>query len=215
MKSKSDILKDPEVFSTSALAILFDEFGTECTEWDPDSLGMEILDAFNVDASDELLDRLIAGMALLTSNSFFVDVNAFTAICNSLNRGVVMSDSWVPADLDDVLWGVTEALFLLGDDYNVEDYSHNVKRYVGVLLQQKGIKKIPSVLSFAEIDEDAVDVYDSYGGDEIMEQAFWDAQQEEKDNLESDNVALINQYMDQLRTLPIRSEWLDQLKNNI
>jgi hypothetical protein len=142
-------------------------------------------------------------------------VNAFTAICNSLNRGVVMSDSWVPADLDDVLWGVTEALFLLGDDYNVEDYSHNVKRYVGVLLQQKGIKKIPSVLSFAEIDEDAVDVYDSYGGDEIMEQAFWDAQQEEKDNLESDNVALINQYMDQLRTLPIRSEWLDQLKNNI
>jgi hypothetical protein len=59
MKSKSDILKDPEVFSTSALAILFDEFGTECTEWDPDSLGMEILDAFNVDASDELLDRLI------------------------------------------------------------------------------------------------------------------------------------------------------------
>jgi hypothetical protein len=215
MKSKSDILKDPEVFSTSALAILFDEFGTECTEWDPDSLGMEILDAFNVDASDELLDRLIAGMALLTSNSFFVDVNAFTAICNSLNRGVVMSDSWVPADLDDVLWGVTEALFLLGDDYNVEDYSHNVKRYVGVLLQQKGIKKIPSVLSFAEIDEDAVDVYDAYGGDEIMEQAFWDAQQEEKDNLESDNVALINQYMDQLRTLPIRSEWLDQLKNNI
>jgi hypothetical protein len=215
MKSKADILKDPEVFATSALSIMFDEFGAECTDWDPDSLGMEIRNAFNVDASDELLDRLIAGMALLTSNSFFVDVTAFTATCNSLNRGVVMTDSWVPADLDDVLWGVTEARFLLGEDYDEEGYSHSVKRYVGVLLKQEGIKKIPSVLAFAEIDDDMLEVYDAYEGDAIMEQTFWDSQQKERDTLESDNIALMENYMDQIRTLPLVSPWLSDLNNNV
>ena len=215
MKSKAEILKDPEVFTTSALAIMFDEFGTECTEWDPDSFGMEIRDAFNVDAEDELLDRIMAGISLLTSNSFFVDVNAFSATCNALNRGVVMTDSWVPADLDDVLWGVTEARFLLGEDYDEEGYSHSVKRYVGVLLKQEGIKKIPSILSFAEIDDDTTEVYDAYGGDAIMEQVFWDSQQAEKDTLESDNIALMHNYIAQLRTLPIDSPWLKSLHNSV
>jgi hypothetical protein len=213
MLSKAEILKDPEIFATTALALLFDEFGTEVTEWDPDVLGIEIREAFSVEPSDALLDRLLAAMAVLSSNSFFVDVKAFTTICNSLNRGVVMSDTWVPADLDDILWAVTEVRFLMGEYYSEEDYSHDVKRYVGVMLQQQGIRKIPSVLSFAEVDDTVTEVYDAYSGDAVMEQAFWDSQQEDRDNLESENIDKIDQYMAQIQTLPLDSPWIDSLKN--
>jgi hypothetical protein len=213
MLSKAEILKDPEIFATTALALMFDEFGTEVTEWDPDVLGIEIREAFSVEPSDALLDRLLAAMAVLSSNSFFVDVKAFTTICNSLNRGVVMSDTWVPADLDDILWAVTEVRFLMGEYYSEEDYSHDVKRYVGVMLQQQGIRKIPSVLSFAEVDDTVTEVYDAYSGDAVMEQAFWDSQQEDRDNLESENIDKIDQYMAQIRTLPLDSPWIDSLKN--
>ena len=215
MLSKAEILKDPEIFATTALALLFNEFGTEVTEWDPDSFEMEIKDAFGIDAEDALMDRLMAAISVLASNSFFVDVNAFTAVCNSLNRGVVMSDAWVPADLDDVLWGITEVMFLMGEHYSTDDFSHDVKRYVGVLLKQEGIKKVPSVLSFAEMDEDLTEVYDAYDGDATMEQAFWDKQQEEKDSLESDNVDKMDMYIAQLATLPIQSPWIESLKNKV
>jgi len=215
MLSKAEILKDPEIFATTALALAIDEFGTECTEWDPDVFQLELKEAFSVDAGDELLDRLLAAISVLASNSFFVDVMAFTTTCNSLNRGVVMSDTWVPADLDDILWGVTEVRFLMGEHYSEDDYSHDVKRYVGMMLQQQGIKKIPSVLKFAEMEEELTDIYEAYDGDAVMEQAFWDSQQEDKDQLEAQNIDKMDQYMAQLRTLPLTSEWLDQLKNEV
>ncbi len=156
-----------------------------------------------------MFDRLMSGIALLKSNAFFVDVQAFMDICNALNFGVVMSNTWIPADLDDVLWGVTEARMLLGDEFNEDDFSHDVKRYVGVLLQEEGINKIPSVLSFAEIDENIEETFESFEGDEVMEQAFWDTQQEEKAQIEQGNQEQLAEYMQQLYALPIESEFLE------
>ena len=215
MPNKSQILRDDEIFATTALALFLDQFGTDALEWDPNAIQMEITDAFNIEASDTLMDRLLAAITVLTSNTVFVDVNSFMMICNSLNRGVLLSNSWVPADLDDVLWGVTEMRMLLGDDFDDKDFSHDIKRYVGILLQQQGIKKVPSVLRFAEFSEDMDEIYDAYGGDAIMEQAFWDSQQKEKDSLEIENQDILSQYMAQLSALPIKSEWLDSLKNEV
>jgi hypothetical protein len=163
---------------------------------------------YDILREDELFDRIMSGIALLTSNAFFVDLQSFMDTCNALNFGVVMSNTWIPADLDDVLWGVTEARMLLGDDFNVDDFSHDVKRYVGVLLQEEGINKIPSVLNFAEIDDKVEETFEAYGGDEVMEQAFWDNQQSEKDNLERENNAKLMRMMQQLKALPIDSEFL-------
>lgn len=208
----SNLINDPTVFGTSALAILLDKFGTECLEWDPTTLSLEMKGAFGSEPEEEVFDRIMATINVLTSNSFMVDVHAFMATCNTLNFGVTMSGLWVPADLDDVLWGVTEARLLLGDEFNEDEISHDVKRYVGVLLQQEGVKDIPRVLAFAEIDEDVTKTYDEYDGDEIFNDVFTEDSQEDVEDLEVNNRKQLSALMKQLSQLPIQSEFIESLK---
>lgn len=208
----SNLINDPTVFGTTALAILLDKFGTECLEWDPTTLSLEMKGAFGSEPEDEVFDRIMAAINMLTSNNFMVDVHAFMATCNTLNFGVTMSGLWVPADLDDVLWGVTEARLLLGDEFNEDDISHDVKRYVGVLLQQEGVKDIPRVLAFAEIDEDVTKTYEEYDGDEIFNEVFTEDSQEEVEDLEVSNKKQLSSLMKQLSQLPIQSEFIESLK---
>lgn len=203
--------QDPKLHATSAIALLLDIYGTEFLDWDPTTISLEMRGRFGQEPDDELFDRLMSGIALLKSNAFFVDIQAFMDICNAFNFGVVMSNTWIPADLDDVLWGVTEARMLLGDEFNEDDFSHDVKRYVGMLLQEEGINKIPSVLSFAEIDDTVEETFESYEGDEVMEQAFWDTQQEDKAKMETRNQQQLVEYMEQVRSLPIASEFAEGL----
>lgn len=212
MKSAAQWLNDPEIYATSAMAILIEEFGTEFLEWEPETIDIEIQKTFGFDPDTQLMDRLNAAIGLLTSNSFFLDPNAFMNTCNALNFGVVLSESWVPADLDDVLWGVTEAQLLLGDDYKADEYSHNVRRYVGVLLQEEGIGKIPRVLSFAEQDDAVEDTYDSFDGDAVMDQAFQDSQESDRANMEGDNATKLQALQTQLMQLPIKSELLESMR---
>ena len=211
----SQIINDPGVFATTSLAILLDKFGAEMFGWDPIALSLEMRGAFGAEPEDEVFDRIMAGIGIISNNSFFVDVESFMHVCNALNFGVVMSEYWIPADLDDVLWGVTEAKMLLGEDYDEKHFSSDVRRYVGVLLQQEGIKKVPSILQFAELDEDAEATYASFGGDEVMEQTFWDEQQKDKDDLEKLNMERLRAMMAQVATLPIKSEYIDHLRKTL
>lgn len=210
--NEAQIINNPEVFATTALALLFHKYEEEVFTWDPITLTMEMRGAYGREPEEEIFDRIMSAINVLTNNSFFVDLDAFLNVCNALNFGVTMSNMWVPADLDDVLWGVTEVRMLLGEDYNEEDFSHDIRRYVGFLLQQEGINKIPSVLTFAEMDGIVEDTYESYGGDAVMEKAFWDTQQEERDNLEKNNIKRLDLMMEQLSSLPIKSEFLESLR---
>jgi hypothetical protein len=212
--SKAEILNNPELFCTTALALVLEEFGSECLDWEADIFEMALRKDMRILPNNMMLDRILTGISILNSNMFFKDIYAFTAIANSLNRGVILSSEWIPADLDDILWAITEVSLLLGDDYNPEEFSDDIKTYIGVLLQQEGIKKVPRILKFVPIDPEIDRIYDNYDGDEIMEKTFWEMQQESIYALEDNNKRILNEYMNQLTTLPIKSEWLDSIKQS-
>lgn len=206
IRTASQWMKEPTIFGSAAVALLIDSFGSECLEWDPTSLSLEMRGAFGQEPEDELFDRILSAISLLKSNAFFVDLTAFMNTCNALNFGVVTSETWIPADLDDVLWGVTEARMLLGDDFDEDDFSHDIKRYVGMLVQEEGLKNVPSVLRFLEVDERIEEVYEEAGGDLILEQTFDQDNQEEEENLEPVNQQRLEAYMQQMNSLPIKQE---------
>ena len=205
MRTAEDWLRDPGLFATSALALLTDRFGIEFVEWDPLTLRMEIASEFGINPDPGLQDRIQAACALLTSNLFFVSLETFNTVCNSLNFGVATNEVFLPADLDDVLWGVTEARILLGDDFKDDGFSHNVRLYTGCLLSQSGVSRPPSMLGFAEFPEGEADNADgNLQIDPLFAKVHYDQQQELRGSLDADNNVRILLLFRQLAGIPLK-----------
>lgn len=215
MKDIREWLEDPTLFATSAMALLVDAWGTEFIEWDPITVELELTADFGLEPDPGLMDRIQAACSLFTSNLFFISIETFNASCDALNFGAVASELFVPADLDDILWGVTEARILLGDDFDTEEFGHDVSRYVGLVLSQAGIRRPPSILSFAEYDV-AEEVRDDESfDDELLHRVFWDSQENDKVTLESNNNQQILLLMRQLAQLPLKTGNADFIRNRL
>lgn len=196
-------LLDPELFTTSAMAILMDKFGSEFMSWDPATLALEIQSGFGIEPSPTLLDRCNAGITLFSSNLFFVSVETFSPLCDILNFGVLLEGIGSPAELDDVMWGCTEARLLLGPLYRDADFGHGPRRYVGALLTEHGIRPAPRILSFAEYPDDGT-IPDS----DMPEQEFMEMMQRRESSaadLEKENARRLTRLMHQLASLPLKS----------
>jgi len=198
----AEILNDRNTFTTTAMMILLDEYGTDFLYWDPVTVGLEIKRDFGVVPERYLMDKLQAGTVLLINDLFFKSFETFNTICNVLNIGVFDSDLLIPATLDDIMWSCTEARLVLGEDYTGE-FSHDIARYAGKLLSVEGIHTPPAILSFAEYPEQELSsLADLKMEDEIMFKVFWDRQAEAKDESEK----LLNQRMitllEQLEAIP-------------
>ena len=208
-------LQDENTFTTCVLALLMDKYEAEFLTWDPITINLQITEDFGVQPTDILLDKINAGSCLFTSNLFQISLPVFLNVCNVLNLGVATSEMFLPADLDDVYWGITESKLLLGDEDEETPFSHDVGRYVGLLLAQEGLYEIPPLLSFAEIDEEQMgNLADNLTEqDPVMAKAFWTRQQDEKDQFEEVNQQKLNQLLLQLSDLPIKQlnkAWVDK-----
>lgn len=204
MKSASEWLQDPGLYTTSAIVLCADAWALDFLEWDPSTVEMELKTTFGIQPTAELLDKIQAGSALFTSNLFFVSLETFSMICNALNFGVTTSALMTPADLDDVLWGVTEAYALLGEDAD-NKFSHNIARYVGCLLDDAGVREVPSILQFAELPDQPGSGNSILEDDAEMAKAYYDRQQDDRQTLESANNTKIMLLFRQLAMLPIRN----------
>lgn len=204
-KSAENWLLDDFTYTTPIMAILTDKFGTEFIEWDPVTVNIEIKESFGIDATDSLLDKIQAGSTVINTNLFHLSLEAFNVSCNTLNLGVAASELMLPADLEDIMWGITEAKILEGDMFEETAFSHNIARYVGFLLAEAGHNRPPSILKFAEYDEEEErrlsDAFPSE--DPLLFNTFWDKQQEDKEDLEKINKIKFHNLVRQLSELPI------------
>lgn len=150
--TKKELYFSGEGFGTSLLVSVIDEFSTEFLDWEPETLEMEFSDKYGVAPSRGTLDRIEAAKGLLKSNIFYRDLASFSMVCRALNFRRVSSGEFIPADLNDVMWAITEADILLGGtDGGDTVFSTPVSLYVGKLLEEQGILDPPKILSFARM----------------------------------------------------------------
>jgi hypothetical protein len=209
-------MADPQLYTTSALILCSDAFGSEFIEWDPLTLNLEIKNKYGFEPSENLLDMLQAGCSLYTSDLFFKSLETFAPVCNALNFGTVTSELFLPPDLDDVLWGCTEAKIILGETYDDQDFSHNIGRFTGALLDDQGIYQPPRILKFAEYpDEREAMAHDAFLGDEVGYGAWQENQKEENRMLEEWNMRKLRALLVQIKQLPIKTGSTDFINNAI
>lgn len=148
-----ETLLDPDAYGTTLLVWALDRWGAEATQWRPDVLRRNVEEAGRVQLPDRNFDRLMAAVAVLTTDLFFQKADAFASLTNAL-----CGDGFQPAEFDppeavECAWAITEALLLDPfDDDDPDDehrFSPEVRRYLGELLRREGFVRAPDVLGLA------------------------------------------------------------------
>ena len=218
-RSAADFFKASDTFATTLLCLLLDKYGTEVLEWDPATVEIQIKEDFGVEASSPSLNRIQAGSAILTSNLFHNSLESYCTICNTLTNGVAAPPQFIPSGFRDMAWGMTEAGLLEGTDYLPQGYSHNISRYMGVVLDGLGIYDPPTLFKTAEypgnVQEDNLT---ALAGDEIAFKAYWDRQEESKKALDRFISARLFHLFSELKTLPVKginSSFIDSVRDQL
>ena len=142
------LLAEKTAFATPLLLYAFDLIGEELFDLEPETIE-QILKQQNHKTLQRNVDRINAALGLLTTNLFWQDPVTFAVTCRTLNRKARVDAS--PPDLDDILWGITEARLITGNPgEDPEPFSDSIQAYVQQLLKMAGVVTAVPTLDFIE-----------------------------------------------------------------
>ncbi len=201
------VLNSPETFATPLVALCVDTYGTECFEWQPETLVLEINDDFRVTLPGTSLDRLLTGINLITSDSFYKSLPDFVTFCNIMSGDTYDPRTWDPADAAEIAWGITEGLLLSPpEDDDENPFTEEIVAYIGAAIDRAGMIHPPDVLKIAVRDQDPASfVQGEFSDDPMMFEAVYKlegSKTEEINRLVRENLQRLAQQLD---SLPLRT----------
>jgi hypothetical protein len=101
-------LTDPNTFATVVHTILLSAYGPDIYETDPIDLYMRLEEDFGAKPIEEVENRIQAVMMATSTDLFFQDPHAFSAIVESLANGDPGIDVLEPLTLPEILWAIYE-----------------------------------------------------------------------------------------------------------
>lgn len=101
-------LSDDATFGTTAHVVALATFGEDIYEMDPLELFMNLEEAYKMELSDEVAEKLQAILLSTTTNAFYEDPTAFRAICNTLVEGDPGFDGFDNLTVPEILWSIYE-----------------------------------------------------------------------------------------------------------
>jgi len=193
------LLNNDNVFASVILAICVNSFGTECFDWEPDTLIMELEEDFNIQLSQVNRDKLNAILTVITTDQFYKDPVVFWQVGNVLSgtpaNFVTGAD---PLTVDEAAWAAVEAALIDMPDGDLPQpsYSSQVSAMVGAILKSEGFSRPPQFLKFATMPErhQAMDLDSESGQEERMNRLEEDLTEGIREQLDELNL--------QLRQLP-------------
>jgi len=144
-----EMLQKPEVFTTVAVIIMYDRFGSEFIQWDPLTVNLVIKRDLEFTPTQNLKDKIMAGSTIIGTDMFYRSFGTFSTVCGVVGMSGYSTDVLIPPDADDVAWTCTEARLIDGD-FDPSNFNPDIKKYAGFLLDREGIRTPPEVLSFAD-----------------------------------------------------------------
>lgn len=197
------IWTSPDAFATTLLVLAVDAYGTEIAEWTPETIRREIEEDVEIQLPQHSLDRLMAGIVLVSSNDFFVSLPDFIALCNVLSGDLYDPYQWDPADSSEIAWGITEAL-LLSPPEEENPFAPEIIAYIAAVLDQEGIIQPPDVLRIA-INPAAARYPEDFSDDPALYNAIWQFEQAKTEDINTMVRSRLLLLADQLADLPLQN----------
>jgi hypothetical protein len=202
------LFENGRAYGSSMLVALVDELGTEFFAWDPESLRMEIHDRFGANLPSKNMDKIQALLLCLTTNQFFVSLEAFLHVCTALSHSGVDFDLFDSVDLEELAWGVAEVLTL--DPPEGEDatklFGQEIRQYIALMAEDEGVSKLPRPLS--KLAGDLTEAKAGLGPDYLDAEMYQASQAEELaliNEVEDAVKVHMRQMLDEINALPLRT----------
>lgn len=202
----SYMLLNPDTSGTTLLVGLMDQFGTEMFDWEPDTLRMEIQGIWGVEPPMENMDKIWALVTLITTNLFYVSLEAFIHICNALNGQGSDFKNYDPATVEEMCYGIAEAT-LIDPPEKGDEFSSEIITYMKGELEAEGFTTVPKMLK-PYVGEGLVDqssVEDVLVMDEIEAKSYWDGQAGKRADIEEYVRQRLQKLVDEIAILPLRN----------
>jgi hypothetical protein len=197
------LLQAPEAFGSSLLAVLVDHFGTEMLEWDPEALRDAVKAEFGVGLSPINEAKVNALVVTLTTDRFYQDYQVFNGVCEALTGDMPDFDQVDVATPEQMAWAITEVSLL--DTDRQPEFGDEVRRYMGVALQEGGVYQPPDVLQIAIMPQVYDEVYKGLDGDAGMAQGFLAKQQADQQSIVGYIRENLKALVDQIDALPLQN----------
>jgi len=179
-------LEDEEAFATSLLALCLDAYGTEVFDWDPRTLWISLSEDYGVDLPSINKDKIQALTLAYTTNLPYVSVEAFNHVCNVLSGSEANFRVWDLLSPEEALWGIYEMSLNVAVDREKDEeppeFSHEVRLYLGTILENDGIFDPPDILRVAEF-RSAESGLEQLVDDPVLFNAVYDKQKTDKADL--------------------------------
>jgi len=148
----AQVFSEPGMFSSSLLLMAVDSWGLACLDWEPETINEAVYTDFGAELDSLNADQLNASISLLKSNLYYRSITSFLTLNKVFNFVPVSRTAVSLCTLDEILWGTTEARLIEGpEEYDAQEFSKDIRLYVGQMLMQEGIMVAPANLAFAEI----------------------------------------------------------------
>jgi hypothetical protein len=197
---------DPRSFASTLLILFADRYGTEGLGWHPRTIATQVAEDFGVDeVPRQNLDRLLAAIALVTTDYFYKRLSAFVHLCNVLSGDGFDPTTFDPADAADCAWGITEALLISPPD-EPEPFCDEIRYYLAEVLRHEGFVRPPDVLALAIGGDRSDQVRDDFADDDPeMFAALYQAQSARNDEVTRLVRGGIEALLSQVEALPLES----------
>jgi hypothetical protein len=101
-------LSDPNTLATTVHIILLSSYGEAIYDTDPIDLYLRLEEDFGVKPTEEIENRINAILMATSTDLFFNDPQAFTAVCETILNGDPGLDVLDPLTLPEIMWGIYE-----------------------------------------------------------------------------------------------------------
>jgi len=200
------LLLSEESFATPLFLLVMDQYGPEAMQWSPETIRLELEQDFHLKLPKATIDKIMAAISIVTTNVFYKDVTRFIELCNILSGDDFQPDEFEPADAEEMLIAITEALLLWPPDDDPEDteFSPEIREYIKQVLGQQGILKPFDVLRLAFSGDESAKVDVEYADDPEMYSAIYETQQSKTDELKIVYLEAMSALTQQLQLLPLQ-----------
>lgn len=146
---KRDVLVSLDSFMTTLIVVLIDEFGTAALAWDAETLRLELVDTFGVTQPATVFDKMLAGIAMLTTDRFYKSLADFVDLVPAIIGCGYAPGQFDPLGCGELAWAISEALLIEPPEDPDNAFTQDIRLYIGRMLDREGIIDPPDVLRVA------------------------------------------------------------------
>lgn len=201
------LLLSEDSFATPLFLLALDRYGLDMLDWSPETVRLELEQDFQLRLPKVSLDKIFAAVTIVTTNYFYKDVTRFIELCNILAGDDFQPDEFEPADAEEMLIGITEAMLLWppDDDANDTEFSEEIREYIRQMLGEQGILKPFDVLRLAFDNDQASRVDVEFADDPEMYSAIYETQQSKTAELRDIYLQNVTALAQQLQLLQLEN----------